>query len=286
MVMPTVLNHGFHRWCVLHGHLFISLLLLSSEYYYTGKGLDLKIESQSSIESVLRNDYETSIFHHLKKSSSLSSWNNSVSCEVLKGVGSLNTTCLLSSNLHFEDDLDIYGTGNLEILPHVSIVCPIKGCFLTFNLSGNVTLGQHASLIAGSIVVYARSLNLDHHSSMNTTALGGPPPAQTSGTPIGHDGAGGGHGGRGASCRKKNKTSLWGGDAYGWSTLSEPWSYGSRGASASADKRFGGNGGGRVMLKVKDILYVDGIVSAEGGEEGDRGGGGSGGSIIINALKL
>ncbi|KAJ8632040.1 hypothetical protein MRB53_025376 [Persea americana] len=261
------------------------MLLLSSEYY-TGKGLELKTQSQSPIKSVLRNDYERSIFRHLKTSSSLSSWNNSVSCELLKGVGSFDTTCLLNSNLHLQDDLNITGTGNLEILPHVSIVCPMKGCFLTLNLSGNVTLGQNASLIAGSIVMHARNLNLDHHSCINTTALGGPPPAQTSGTPIGHDGAGGGHGGRGATCLKKNKTSLWGGDAYGWPTLSEPWSYGSRGASASADEQFGGNGGGRVMLKVKDVLYLDGSVYAEGGEGGYRGGGGSGGSIIINALKL
>ena len=40
---------------------------------------------------------------------------------------------------------------------------------------------------------------LQNDSFLNTTALGGaPPPPQMSGTPHGVDGAGGGHGGRGA----------------------------------------------------------------------------------------
>ncbi|KAI4369970.1 hypothetical protein MLD38_018359 [Melastoma candidum] len=128
-------------------------------------------------------------------------------------------------------------------------------------------------------------MHLENNASINTTSMGGPPPPQTSGTPVGYDGAGGGHGGRGASCVKTEKSN-WGGDVYSWSPLSEPWSYGSKGSGTSSEKKFGGNGGGRVKLMVKDVLFLDGYVLAEGGDGGSNAGGGSGGSIIIQALKL
>ncbi|XP_011018659.1 PREDICTED: uncharacterized protein LOC105121628 isoform X1 [Populus euphratica] len=211
--------------------------------------------------------------------------NSSVSCEEL-GVGSLNTTCLVNSNLYLNSDLYIYGTGNLEIIPHVSIVCPIEGCMVTVNMTGNVNIGQHAAIIAGTVVFSAANLTMDSHSCINTTALGGSPPPQTSGTPVGDDGGGGGHGGRGASCLKRNKTSNWGGDVYAWSTLAEPWSYGSKGGGTSSQNKCGGNGGGRVKLQVKEILYLNGSVTAEGGDGGLNGGGGSGGSIFVHAVKL
>ncbi|KAA8522109.1 hypothetical protein F0562_012577 [Nyssa sinensis] len=223
---------------------------------------------------------------YVQTSSSPSPLNGSVSCEDLEGVGSFNTTCLLNSNLHLYSDLYVFGTGNLEILPHVSIVCPIEGCFIRFNLSGNVKVGQNAAIVTGSVVISAANLTMGPNSSINTTSLGGAPPPQTSGTPVGYDGAGGGHGGRGASCLKNNRTNFWGGDVYAWSTLSEPWSYGSKGGATSAEHEFGGSGGGRVMLEVKDILYLNGSVTAEGGDGGPNEGGGSGGSIIIHALKL
>lgn len=58
--------------------------------------------------------------------------------------------------------------------------------------------------------------------------------------------------GRGASCLKNNKTSFWGGDVYSWSTLSEPWSYGSNGGSKGDDNsdglQFGGKSGGSIKL--------------------------------------
>nr|DAD18250.1 TPA_asm: hypothetical protein HUJ06_019713 [Nelumbo nucifera] len=275
--MHPVLNHGYFCFYILSGLLLISMLFLSSGHYMS-EGIEVETLLHDYFESFLSNEYERRSFHYMKLSTSLSPLNNSVSCEDLKGVGSLNTTCLLSSNLYLDNDLHVIGTGNLEILPHVSIICPIEGCLISFNISGNVKVGQYAALIAGSVIVYATNLTLDYHSTINTTSLGGSPPSQTSGTPIGYDGAGGGHGGRGASCLKNNRTNLWGGDVYAWSTLSHPWSYGSKGGSTSAEKKFGGNGGGRVMLKVKDVLYVNGSVTADGG--------GSGGSIIIQALKL
>ena len=85
---------------------------------------------------------------------------------------------------------------------------------------------------------------------------------------------------------KNNKKSFWGGDVYAWSSLSEPWSYGSKGGGTSAKTSFAGNGGGRVKLLVKDTIYINGSVTAEGGQGGSASGGGSGGSIFVHAVKL
>ncbi|ONI06251.1 hypothetical protein PRUPE_5G049600 [Prunus persica] len=274
----------WYLWCcILAGHVWISALSLTSgKYRSTANGSEEWLHNVSSdiIEDFQRS---TSTYKVTKLSSLL---NDSVSCEDLEGVGSFNTTCLLNSNLNFSSDLYIYGTGNLEILPHVSIVCPIEGCMITFNMSGNVKIGQFAAIVAGSVVFSAANLTMEYNSSINTTSLGGLPPSQTSGTPVGYDGGGGGHGGRGASCLKNNQSSFWGGDVYTWSTLSEPWSYGSKGRGLSTKIPFGGNGGGRVKLQVKDMLYMNGSVTAEGGDGGTTGGGGSGGSISVHAVKL
>ncbi|KAI5349862.1 hypothetical protein L3X38_002753 [Prunus dulcis] len=119
----------------------------------------------------------------------------------------------------------------------------------------------------------AANLTMEYNSPINTTSLGGLPPSQTSGTLVGYDGGCGGRGGRGASYLKNNQSSFWGGDVYKWSTLSEPWSYGSKGRGLSTKIPFGGNGGGRVKLQVKDMLYMNGSVTAEEGDGGTTGGG-------------
>ncbi|TVU07382.1 hypothetical protein EJB05_47435, partial [Eragrostis curvula] len=208
----------------------------------------------------------------------------SKSCEELNGSGSFNTTCVISSSSSLDGDLCVYGDGSVEIQPHVKIICPVRGCYITFNVSGSIRIGEHVEVIAGSVSLYAANVSLQHHSTVNTTALAGEPPPQTSGTPHSLEGAGGGHGGRGASCKVSNDTN-WGGDVYAWSTLAWPWSYGSMGGSMSADQ-FGGYGGGRIMLRASDFLNVDGHVLAEGGVGSLKGGGGSGGSIIIHAFKI
>ncbi|CAM8901139.1 unnamed protein product [Rhodiola kirilowii] len=211
---------------------------------------------------------------------------SSISCEDLKGVGSFNRTCLLNSNLYLSSDIFVHGTGNLEILPDTSIVCPHEGCSITFNLSGTVKFGRNAVVVGGTVVIAAANLSLEYNSSINTTSLGGPPPTQTTGTPSGDDRAGGGHGGRGANCYKHNKTTYWGGDVYAWSSLSSPWSYGSKGGHSPFLKNSEGKGGGRVKIVVNDTITLNGALTAEGGDGGKEGGGGSGGSIIVVALKL
>lgn len=210
---------------------------------------------------------------------------SSVTCQDLDGVGSFNTTCTVNSNLRLDSDLYVYGTGNLNILAHVLVDCPIEGCMITFNVSGNIHVGQSARIVAGSVVFSAINLTMDSNSSIYTTALAGPPPSQTSGTPFGTDGAGGGHGGRGASCVQSNSTTYWGGDVYAWSSLHEPWSYGSQGGVKSI-KKIRGKGGGRVKLLLNDTIHMNGTVSADGGDGGQEGGGGSGGSICIRSVKL
>lgn len=236
--MHPALICGSLCWFILSGHVFLSALSLSSDAY--GGRI---VESQNRLtiysSSLLRNgsDISSSIYF---QTSGYSVSTSSVSCEELEGVGSFNTTCLLNSNLYLNSDLYVFGTGNLKILPNVSILCPLEGCLINLNLSGNVKVGQYAAIVAGSVIIAAANLTMEHGSSINTTSLGGSPPSQTSGMPFGFDGAGGGHGGRGASCLKSNRTNFWGGDVYAWSTLSKPWSYGSKGGSTAAGHQFGG----------------------------------------------
>lgn len=263
-------------WWFLLGQCYVATLFLQLEFYG-----GVKLYRGSSISNGLHVDDST--YSGSLQSSFTSA--SAVTCGDVGGVGSFDTTCLLNSNLFLSSDVYIYGNGNIEILSQISVTCPVEGCTIVFNMSGNVKISQHATIVAGSIVVSAESMHLENNASINTTSFGGPPPPQTSGTPVGLDGAGGGHGGRGASCVKTEKSN-WGGDVYSWSPLSEPWSYGSKGSGTSAEKKFGGNGGGRVKLMVKDMLFLDGSVLAEGGDGGSNAGGGSGGSIIIQASKL
>ncbi|GAB4852694.1 hypothetical protein Ancab_016908 [Ancistrocladus abbreviatus] len=214
----------------------------------------------------------------------------SATCEGdLKGFGSLNTLCKLNSSLDLVSDVYIEGNGSLEINSGVNISCLFPGCSVTVNLSGDFQLGQNASIVAGSVWVMASNANLFDGSIVNVSALGGAPPAQTSGTPAGLQGAGGGHGGRGASCLTDNTKlpeDVWGGDAYAWKELDKPWSFGSKGGTMSKEKDFGGGGGGRIKLNVAGSIEVKGSLLADGGNAGVKGGGGSGGSIYIKAHKM
>ncbi|XP_021835931.2 uncharacterized protein [Spinacia oleracea] len=214
----------------------------------------------------------------------------SASCESdLMGFGSLESVCKLNSSLELSNDLYIKGSGNLEIDSGVIISCPFAGCSITVNLSGEFQLGRNASVVAGAFWVVAETAIFLEGSIVNVSALGGPPPAQTSGTPVGLQGAGGGHGGRGANCLADNSKlpeDVWGGDAYVWSEVDEPWSFGSRGGTTSKEEDYGGGGGGRIRLNLAGLIELDGSLLADGGTSGIKGGGGSGGSIFIFAQKM
>ncbi|KAE9464472.1 hypothetical protein C3L33_03589, partial [Rhododendron williamsianum] len=171
----------------------------------------------------------------------------------------------------------------------VMLSCPVDGCSVTVNMSGEFSLGLNAVIIAGTVSIEASNATLFNGSLINVTALAGPPPEQTSGTPTGTTGAGGGHGGRGASCvvdNKKLPEDVWGGDVYSWSSLGEPWSYGSKGGTTNREEDYGGKGGGRIGLVVMNSIELHGNLLADGGEGGIKGGGGSGGSIKIKAPKM
>ncbi|KFK25428.1 hypothetical protein AALP_AA8G114100 [Arabis alpina] len=214
----------------------------------------------------------------------------SVSCsEDLGGVGALDTTCKIVADLNLTRDVYIAGKGNFIILPGVRFHCPIPGCSISINVSGNFSLGAESTIVAGTLELSAGNASFANGSAVNTTGLAGNPPPQTSGTPHGIDGAGGGHGGRGACCltdTKKLPEDVWGGDAYSWSTLQKPWSHGSKGGSTSKEIDYGGGGGGRVKMDILQYLDVNGSLLADGGYGGVKGGGGSGGSIFITAYKM
>lgn len=125
----------------------------------------------------------------------------SVSCtRDLDGVGSLDTTCQIVNDLNLTHDVYIAGKGNFYILPGVKFNCPKPGCSITINITGNFTLSNDSSILTGSFELAACNASFLNGSVVNTTALAGNPPSQTSGTPQSVDGAGGGHGGRGACC--------------------------------------------------------------------------------------
>ncbi|GFS43868.1 hypothetical protein Acr_00g0087450 [Actinidia rufa] len=214
----------------------------------------------------------------------------SVSCEEdLKGVGSLDSVCELGYSLNFTEDVYIEGKGCLYILPGLKLGCLVEGCSILVNISGDFMLGLNSEIIAGTVFVEALNATLLDGSVINVTALAGDPPEQTSGTPAGIQGAGGGHGGRGASCvvdNTKLPEDVWGGDAYSWSSLGEPWSYGSKGGTTNREEDYGGKGGGRIGFDVKSCFEVHGSLLADGGDGGIKGGGGSGGSIYIKSPKM
>ncbi|XP_047324927.1 uncharacterized protein LOC124928723 [Impatiens glandulifera] len=214
----------------------------------------------------------------------------SVSCEDdLGGVGSIDSTCEIVSDLVLTHDVYIEGKGNFYILPNVTVHCLVPGCEFTVNVSGNFVLDENASIVTSAFDLGANNASFLNGSLVNTTGLAGSPPTGSSGTPQGIDGGGGGHGGRGACCltdQGKLQEDVFGGDTYAWSTLQKPWSYGSKGGTTSKEADLGGGGGGRIMLLVENYIDVNGSLLADGGDAGPRGGGGSGGSIYIKAYKM
>lgn len=213
----------------------------------------------------------------------------SLSCERLNGTGSLNTSCDVNSSLVFSGDVYIEGNGSLNILPGVNLTCFVLGCVIKVNMSEDFTLQNGSVIVAGTVSIASRNAGLFEGSLINVSGLAGLAPAQTSGTPTGTQGAGGGHGGRGATCVSDNTKlpdDVWGGDAYSWSSLDKPWSYGSKGGTTVKNESYGGEGGGRIWLEVVDSIEVSADLLANGADGGMKGGGGSGGSIFIKARRM
>ncbi|AQK90694.1 hypothetical protein Zm00014a_036359 [Zea mays] len=206
----------------------------------------------------------------------------------LHGKGDFRTHCEVFEEVELGDDIYITGNGSLVLLSGASLTCEKVGCVISANLSGEVHLSRGVRVRAGRVSLVATNITVADTVVVNTTALAGAPPDRTSGVPTGTHGDGGGHGGRGASCFVKEgqtQEDSWGGDAYAWSDLEHPWSYGSKGGSTSVEKDYGGAGGGIVWLFADDLV-MNGTVLADGGDSNEKGGGGSGGSIFIRAASM
>lgn len=212
------------------------------------------------------------------------------SCEMdLDGIGSFDTLCQMRSSLELTEDIHILGSGSFEILDDVELSCPLAGCSLVFNLSGEIRMRNGSAIVAGSIYIEALNVSVAETAVVNASALGGDPPEDSSGVPLGTFGDGGGYGGRGASCyneQDKLQGDSWGGDAYGWLSLMYPDMYGSKGGTTSREVDYGGGGGGKVRILAGDMLEFGGTILADGGDAGELGGGGSGGSIFLTANKM
>lgn len=216
----------------------------------------------------------------------------SLSCESdLSGTGSLDTICSLNQNVSFPgEDTLLLGSGTLELQPNIFISCCTPGCSLTILLQGDLNVLSNSSIRASSLWIEAQNVNIGDGASLDCTAFAGKPPSGTSGTPNEVEGAGAGHGGRGASCLREegkgDQRDKWGGDMYGWSTLMKPWDFGSAGGTTEKGVELGGEGGGRVNVTVVGILVVNGSIEADGGSVGEEGGGGSGGSLFVQASRM
>ncbi|GAA0161640.1 transmembrane signal receptor [Lithospermum erythrorhizon] len=200
-----------------------------------------------------------------------------LSCvEDLGGVGSLDTTCQIVSDLELTRSVYIEGKGSFYILPNVTVQCVSFGCELAVNVGGNFTMGDGSLIYAGTFELVADNVGLGDGSAVDTTGLAGDPPEHTSGTPGRVDGAGGGYGGRGAACLQdgeKIPEDVWGGDIDGGSKggggsggsiyIKAFKMTGSGRVSASGGTGFGGGGGGRVSVDVfsrhdQPKIYVHG----------------------------
>jgi hypothetical protein len=207
----------------------------------------------------------------------------------LAGVGDLDTRCVIPASVRLGGDgIFISGNGSLELLDGVAVTCQMPGCVVSANLSGDISFGRGARVVAGWVSFAATNITIGNDAVIDTTALAGTPPDKTSGVPIGTYGDGGGHGGRGASCYVKKgeaQEDSWGGDIYAWDKLKTPSSYGSKGGTTSVEKDYGGGGGGVVWLFAEEIV-MNGTILADGGDGGTKGGGGSGGSIYLKASTM
>ncbi|KAK6941428.1 hypothetical protein RJ641_026805 [Dillenia turbinata] len=206
-----------------------------------------------------------------------------ISCEDLKGIGKLDSLCMLNTSLGFDSDVYIEGKGSLEIGKGVVVECPNSWCSILVNLTGAFILGENSYIVAGSVKVYADNDNLLEGPVINTMALAGL-------TPAGIDGAGGGHSGhsgRGATCLVDNlklPKVMWCGDAYAWSSLDKPDTYGSKGRTSSRDANYGGGGGGKIWFVIGNMRKGVRQWIRWWRWHGGRGGDGYNGSLIEGGL--
>ena len=105
--MHFVVMHWNLWCCILLGYLHISCISLSSGHHLNrSTGLENWLGYSGSLVGYDSQPYDSAF---VETSTSSFPLNESVSCEDLEGVGSFNTTCLLSSTHYLKSDIYIYG---------------------------------------------------------------------------------------------------------------------------------------------------------------------------------
>jgi hypothetical protein len=162
---------------------------------------------------------------------------------------------------------------------------PVSDPQSIFTVANDISMEGGANFYGTNMKIIATDITLDYGATIHTDSLGyRPEDPQTSvvnlglGTTSLSGSSGAGHGG---TSGKGAGTSLTG-QPYGH--LFQPLKIGSAGGGGA---NIGGQGGGKLYIKVSNRLMVDGEIRTNGGNaKANIGGGGSGGSILIDTYKF
>lgn len=203
-------------------------------------------------------------------------------------VGTLDTTCEVSSSNTMTNGAVISGNGNLVIKGTGTLLNYNLETF-SINMLGDVTIENGGRILGNVSNITAANLTINAGGSINADAKGytqanGP---GATGTVTNIPTAGAGYGGTGSSTDTTNSVGV-GGAAYG--SFTQPTDFGSGGGNSDGQIGYGGKGGGLVRLSITNTVTVNGTISANGGN-GDVSsahiaGSGSGGSVYITAATL
>lgn len=171
-----------------------------------------------------------------------------------------------------------YGN-SLELLGATQLACSTNLCEIRFILNGSLTLSGGASVTAATVNVSAVSLSIDSTSFVNVSARGtyDMPPLTA-----GKNGDGGSNGGSGG---KLHCSGFYESPTV-WQTATNPlaslpvWNQAFGGGGGQEKAHIGG--GGRVLIRGKTSVKIDGKVYADGGVSRAVGSGsGAGGTVVV-----
>lgn len=157
---------------------------------------------------------------------------------------------------------------------------PVSDPQSIFTVANELYMEGAGNFYGTNMKIIATDITLDYGATIHTDSLGYRPiDPQTSstnqgiGTTSSNGSSGAGHGGTSGKGAGTTQT----GQPYGH--LFQPLEIGSAGGGLNV----GGQGGGKLYIKVSNRLMVDGEIRTNGGDaKGIMGGGGSGGSILID----
>ena len=201
-------------------------------------------------------------------------------------------TCRVSTLRAIADGARIVGSGNLVVEAGGSLETD-QGDSFSIEVGGNVSMESGGAIKGNLALLQALNLTVAENSSIiadekgfaAAIGLAGNGPNGGQGGSTNSGAGGGGHGGYGGAGSEHE-----GGGVYG--NPPQPITFGSAGGGTSG--LAGGAGGGRIKIEVERIAFVDGQISANGGNGDTTGysssvqssGGGAGGSLWIEAGSL